>query len=91
MTCTDFLAKMTDYFDGGVEPALMEEIREHLHECHHCEVLVDTTQQTIQIYRDHQVYELSSELRERTVASILHRCGLRPAAADAHLRNNLPR
>lgn len=74
MTCTEFLAKMTDYFDGTVEKALLVEIKEHLCECHHCEVVVDTTQKTIEIYRDHQVYALPEDLRERTISSILTRC-----------------
>lgn len=74
MTCTEFLAKMTDYFDGTVEQTLLVEIKEHLCECHHCEVVVNTTHQTIQIYRDHQMYELPDELRERTISSIMARC-----------------
>ena len=74
MTCTEFLSKMTDYFDGTVEQTLLVEIKEHLCECHHCEVVVNTTQQTIRIYRDHQVYELPDDLRERTISSILSRC-----------------
>jgi len=80
MTCTEFLSKMTDYFDGGVDPELLHEIQSHLSECDHCEILVNTTRQTIQVYRDHQVYELSTEVRERTVANIMHRCGLRKSA-----------
>ena len=76
MTCTEFLAQMTDYFDGEVDAKLLSEIRAHLEECDHCEVLVNTTRQTIQIYKDHQVYEISSEVREQTITSIMHRCGL---------------
>ena len=74
MTCTEFLAQMTDYFDGDVEPNLLAEIQSHLGECHHCEILVDTTRQTIRVYRDHQVYELTEEVRERTVARIMAAC-----------------
>lgn len=81
MTCTEFLAKMTDYFDGEVEPELLAEIRSHLCECHHCEVLVDTTRQTIRVYRDNQVYDLPDEVREKTVTSILARCFGRPKAS----------
>ncbi len=91
MTCTDFLAKMTDYFDGGVEPALLQEIREHLHECDHCEILVDTTQKTIQFYKNHQLYELSSDVRERTIASILQRCGIKPGTPPAGARDSQTR
>ena len=74
MTCTEFLAQMTDYFDGDVEPQLLEEIQSHLCECHHCEILVDTTQKTIRVYRDHQVYDLTDEVRERNVARIMAAC-----------------
>ena len=74
MTCTEFLAQMTDYFDGEVHPELLAEIQSHLGECHHCEILVDTTRQTIRVYRDHQLYELTDDVRERTVARIMAAC-----------------
>lgn len=74
MTCTEFLAQMTDYFDGEVQPELLAEIQSHLGECHHCEILVDTTRQTIRVYRDHKMYELTDEVRERTVAKIMAAC-----------------
>ncbi len=78
MTCTEFLAQMTDYFDGEIEPQLLAEIQAHLCECHHCEILVDTTRKTIQIYRDHKVYELTEEVRERSVARIMAACVQQP-------------
>jgi hypothetical protein len=65
---------MTDYFDGQVEPALLDEIKTHLGECDHCEVLVSTTKQTIRIYRDNEVYELPADIREKTITSIMSRC-----------------
>ena len=33
MTCTDFLAKLTDFFDGTVPPELMAEVEHHIAEC----------------------------------------------------------
>src|SRR6202043_3198332 len=47
VTCTDFLSKMTDYFDGQIAPDLLQEVRAHLCECSHCEGVVNTTRQTI--------------------------------------------
>lgn len=83
MTCTEFLAQMTDYFDGQVEPELLSEIQSHLCECHHCEILVDTTRQTIHVYKNHQVYDLTDEVRERTVQRILAACtGRKPISAS---------
>ena len=57
MNCTEFLSKLTDYFDGQIEPDLLAEVKEHLGTCHHCEVIVNTTRKTIDIYRDQQTYE----------------------------------
>jgi anti-sigma factor RsiW len=74
MNCTDFLSKMTDYFDGQIEAELLVEVKAHLAECHHCEVVVDTTKQTIEFYRDSQVYEFSPDLRERLHTAIMTKC-----------------
>ena len=74
MTCTDFLSKLTDYFDGQISPELLEEVRAHSASCSHCEVVLDTTRQTIEVYRDHELYELSSEFQERLHSAIMTRC-----------------
>ena len=74
MTCTDFLSQLTDYFDGQISPELLEEVRAHTASCHHCEVVLDTTRNTISVYRDHEVYEVSTEFRERLHAAIMKRC-----------------
>jgi hypothetical protein len=74
MNCTDFLSKMTDYFDGQIEAELLVEVRQHLSECKHCEVVVDTTKQTIEFYRDSEVYEFSPDLRSRLHDAIMSKC-----------------
>lgn len=96
MTCTDFLSKLTDYFDGEISPELLDEVRAHSAGCRHCEVVLDTTRQTIEVYRDHQHFELSVELQERLHTTIMRRfrervakqgCGPRAAttvSADAN-------
>jgi predicted anti-sigma-YlaC factor YlaD len=67
---------MTDYFDGTVDASLLEEVKAHLCECSHCEVVVNTTQQTIQVYRDHQIYEyeMPESLRDRLRTAIMEKC-----------------
>ena len=74
MTCTDFLAQLTDYFDGQVEPGLLAQVQAHICECHHCEVVLDTTKQTIAIYREHEIYEFPADLRDRLHTAIMNRC-----------------
>ncbi len=74
MTCTDFLSKLTDYFDGRVPADLMVEVETHISQCKHCEVVLDSTTKTINIYRDHELYDLSPDVREKMHSTIMDRC-----------------
>ena len=74
MNCTEFLAKLTDYFDGQIDPGLLTEVKEHLGACHHCEVIVSTTKETISIYRHHQPYDFPDELATRLREAVMERC-----------------
>lgn len=79
MTCTDFLSQLTDYFDGQISPELLEEVRAHTASCSHCEVVLNTTRQTIEIYRDNEVYEVSDGFRESLHAAIMKKCSKKRA------------
>ena len=74
MTCTDFLAKLTDFFDGNVPPDLMVEVEQHIAECKHCEVVLDSTTKTINIYRGAELYDFPPELQTRLESAIMVRC-----------------
>jgi hypothetical protein len=50
------------------------DLREHLRGCEHCEVTLNTTRKTIEIYRSHEIYALPTDLRERLHAAIMARC-----------------
>jgi anti-sigma factor RsiW len=74
MTCTDFLSQLTDFFDGSVSPELLAEVEHHIAECKHCEVVLDSTTKTINIYRDNELYEYPADIRERNTAAIMAKC-----------------
>ena len=74
MTCTEFLSKLDDYFDGNVDADVLAEVRAHVKKCSHCEVVLDSTRKTISIYRENEVYEFPDELRERLHAAIMKKC-----------------
>jgi hypothetical protein len=50
------------------------ELQEHLRCCDHCEVTLNTTRKTIQIYRSTEIYELPAGLRDRLHTAIMARC-----------------
>jgi predicted anti-sigma-YlaC factor YlaD len=72
--CKDFLNELTDYLDGKSTENLRMELDEHLHWCHECHVVMDTTKKTIEIYRDNELYELPNDLRDRLHQAIMSKC-----------------
>ena len=74
MTCTEFLALLDDLIDDSVSAETRTHLQEHLKGCDHCEVTLNTTRKTIEIYRSHEVYELPNSVRERLHAAIMARC-----------------
>ena len=74
MTCTEFLAQLDDLIDDTGTMKMRADLQEHLRGCDHCEVTLNTTRKTIQIYRSHEVYEMPAGLRERLHKAIMDRC-----------------
>lgn len=74
MKCKDFLNELTDYLDGRISESLRMELDEHLHWCHECHVVMNTTKKTIEIYRDNELYELPNDLRNRLHQAIMSKC-----------------
>ena len=74
MTCTEFLAMLDDLIDNEVNTKMRADLEEHLRGCEHCEVTLNTTRKTIQIYRSHEIYEMPTSLRERLHKAIMSRC-----------------
>ncbi|HMF90480.1 MAG TPA: zf-HC2 domain-containing protein [Candidatus Angelobacter sp.] len=72
--CTEFLKELTDYLDGTLTESTKAELDEHLHWCHECHVVMNTTKKTIEIYRDNQIYELPEALRTRLHQAIMSKC-----------------
>ena len=74
MTCTEFLAQLDDMLDQDAAIPLRADLQEHLRCCEHCVITLNTTRKTIEIYRQHELYELPTALRERLQAAILAKC-----------------
>ena len=53
MTCEELIGYLSDYIDQNLDEDLMAAAREHLSTCHNCSVVLDSTQKTILLYREH--------------------------------------
>jgi predicted anti-sigma-YlaC factor YlaD len=51
MECEELVTYLSDYIDQNLDEELTVEAQEHLATCHNCRVVLDTTQQTIFLYR----------------------------------------
>jgi anti-sigma factor RsiW len=74
VTCTEFLAILDDVIDDSIAAQTRAEIESHLRTCGHCEVVLNTTRKTIEIYQCHELYELPSDVSTRLNAAIRQRC-----------------
>lgn len=51
MTCEELLNYLSDYIDQNLNEPLTAAARQHLATCHNCRIVLDTTQQTILLFR----------------------------------------
>ena len=61
MTCSEFLAELGDFLDDKVGLSLRADLEAHLRDCEHCVITMTTTRKTIEIYRNHEIYELPEQ------------------------------
>lgn len=70
MKCEELLARLNEYVDGGVDPAICESFEHHLAGCDPCKVVVDNIRQTITLYKEGQPYELPVRFREQLYTAL---------------------
>lgn len=68
MKCKEILGSLSDYIDGELEACLCAEIEAHLRECPDCEVMVDTLNKTVVLYRTHGQAEVPADVQARLYA-----------------------
>jgi predicted anti-sigma-YlaC factor YlaD len=50
-TCQELIARLSEFLDGELDPVLCEGIERHLATCAYCRTMVNTTRQTLRLYR----------------------------------------
>ena len=70
LTCKDFLKELSDYLDNTVDNGFREELEKHVNDCPNCWVVVDTTQKTLQVFKDAEPEALSPDLHNRLMSAL---------------------
>jgi predicted anti-sigma-YlaC factor YlaD len=52
MNCEELIRYLSDYIDNELDSQLRADAQEHLATCHNCSNVLDTTRQTITLYRN---------------------------------------
>jgi predicted anti-sigma-YlaC factor YlaD len=65
MQCEELLTYLSDYIDQDLDEELRADAQEHLATCHNCRVVLDTTQQTIFLYRRQGRQAIPAARRQR--------------------------
>ena len=65
ITCEDLLQYLSDYIDNDLDEELTAAAKDHLASCHNCRVVLDSTQQTIFLFREQGKRTIPAERRER--------------------------
>lgn len=67
LECRELLGLLSDYIDGELKAELRAAIEQHMTECGHCRVVVDTLRKTVTLYHQlsQETVTLPQEVQER--------------------------
>jgi predicted anti-sigma-YlaC factor YlaD len=65
MKCEELLKYLSDYIDRDLDEELTVDAQEHLATCRNCRVVLDTTQQTIFLFREQGKRTIPAARRHR--------------------------
>lgn len=72
MKCEDLLHYLSDYIDQNLDEALSAEAQEHLSTCQNCHVVLDTTQRTISLFRQHNKQTIPADRKRPLFDKLQH-------------------
>ena len=80
VNCNEVLEQLGDYLDEDARLELCRAIEQHLHQCHDCQVYVDTIKKTIVLYQADRSVELPVTASSKLVAALAREYARNPLA-----------
>lgn len=67
LECRDLLRSLSEYVDGELDESLCAALEQHMAECDHCRIVVDTLRKTVMLYHEisRESTPLPQEIQER--------------------------
>lgn len=79
MNCKGVIRQLSEYLDGELDAALLQELEKHLEACEDCHLVVDTTRKTIEVYCNTEPLAMPPGVRERLQRALAERMRQRGA------------
>jgi anti-sigma factor RsiW len=74
MSCKTLLREVSNYLDADIEPAVRQQLEEHIAKCPECYVVLDTTRKTVEIYQGCEPYPIPTTLQTRLRDALRKHC-----------------
>lgn len=74
MSCKMLLREVSNYLDADIDPALRQQLDEHIAKCPECLVILDTTRKTLEIYQCCEPYPIPATLQTRLRDALRKNC-----------------
>jgi predicted anti-sigma-YlaC factor YlaD len=65
ISCLEVLRELSRYIDRDVDPALRQDIEEHLSHCSRCTAVFDGTRNVVRLVGDERAFELPAGFSQR--------------------------
>lgn len=65
MNCKGVIREISNYIDGDLDLAAKQELEQHLGHCTECNLVVDQTRKTVEIFCDSEPVALPETVRSR--------------------------
>lgn len=93
LTCKDFLRELSEFLDESLDSATKQELQQHVNDCPNCWVVMDTTKQTINVYKGMEPQEIPEEMHSKLMDALKKRiaakkCCDKPHSSTAPLSEN---
>ena len=65
MNCQGVVREISNYIDGELELSVKQELERHLEHCEHCDLVVNQTRLTVELFCDSKAIELPADVKSR--------------------------
>jgi predicted anti-sigma-YlaC factor YlaD len=70
LDCREVLRELESYLDDDAALVIRKDLEEHLGQCRHCRVVMDSTRHTLKIITECDTFELPESLSDRIMTSV---------------------